>query len=298
MRLLLFGGWGQLGSDLTDVASERHQVLRPRRAEADVTDPSSVRRAAEASGADVVVDAAAFHQLERCEADPLEALRVNAVGAANVARAADEAGARFVLVSTDYVFDGGNREGYGEDDQHGPVNAYGVSKSAAERLARLACADTLIVRGSGMFGHAGSSGKGGNFVETMLRKAAAGERISVVDDLEFSPTATRDMAERLVALLEVGAPAGAYHLANAGRCTWFGFAQAVFELAGLRPRLEPRASDDATVRRPPCSVLNDTRTASLGMPAAAPWREALARYLATRSTAGSGAGAGAREGAA
>jgi dTDP-4-dehydrorhamnose reductase len=133
-----------------------------------------------------------------------------------------------------------------------------------------------------MFGHAGSAGKGGNFVETMLSRARAGEPISVVDDLVFAPTATRDMAERMLWLLERGAAPGVYHLANAGSCSWYGFARKVFELAGVQAELSPRRSGGEGIRRPPCSVLLDTRTERLGLPRARPWEEALAWYLAHR----------------
>jgi len=186
-------------------------------------------------------------------------------------------------VSSDYVFDGTKEGGYVEDDPLGPVNVYGVSKAAGEWLVSAACPDSLIVRASGLFGHAGSSAKGGNFIETMLAKAARGEALSVVDDLRFSPTATRDMAERMIALLEAGAATGIYHVANAGSCTWYELARRTFELAGLAPSLSRRESDPEGVRRPRSSILLDTRTARVGLPPASPWQEALHRYLRERN---------------
>lgn len=284
MRLLVFGGWGQLGTDLAAVAAERgHHLVRPAHAEADVTDEGGVRAAVAGAGPDVVVDAAAFHKLERCEEEPLTAFAVNAIGALHVARAASAAGSRCVYVSSDYVFDGERAEGYEEDCRPAPVNVYGVSKAAGERLTALACPDSLVVRGSGLFGHAGSSGKGGNFVETMLAKASAGEPISVVDDQHFSPTSTRDMAERLLLVLEARAAPGVYHLANRGRSSWYGLAQRSFELAGVPADLSPRTTGADEVRRPAVSVLLDTRTGPLGLPVARPWEEALSRYLGERA---------------
>jgi dTDP-4-dehydrorhamnose reductase len=187
-----------------------------------------------------------------------------------------------LFVSTDYVFDGEDAEGYAEDAPVSPVNVYGVSKAAGERLVRLADHRGIVVRGSSLFGHAGSSGKGGNFVETVLARAAAGELISVVDDVVMSPTCSRDMAERILALLDAQAPPGIYHAANAGSCSWYQFARAAFELSGQQASLSPRASQDGTVRRPRCSVLLDTKSRALGLPPARPWREALDWYLATR----------------
>jgi len=282
VRLLVFGGWGQLGTELAMATEGRHELIRPTRDEADVTEPAEVEAAVRVAAPDVVVDTAAFHKVERCQVDPATAIAVNTVGAVNVARAAVGAGARAVFVSTDYVFDGEKGIGYAEDDPTSPVNLYGVSKAAGERGVSLVCPDSLVVRVSGLFGHAGSSGKAGNFVETVLAKAAAGETLSVVDDQRFAPTAAAEAAERLLDLLDRRAPSGAYHLANRGSCSWFELAEAVLELSGLRAELTPRRTGDREVPRPRTSILADTRTGRLGLAPARPWQEAVARYLRSR----------------
>jgi dTDP-4-dehydrorhamnose reductase len=283
VRLLVFGGWGQLGTELARAAEGSHELIRPARAEADVTDPAAVAAAVRDAAPDVVVNAAAFHRVEACESDPATALTVNAIGAVHVARAAASAGARAVYVSSDYVFDGLKGIGYAEDDPPAPVNLYGVSKAAGERGVRLACPDSLVVRISGLFGHAGSSGKGGNFIETVLARASAGEPLRVVDDQRLSPTSAEEAAARLLRVLEAAAPAGTYHLANQGSCSWFELAGAVLELAGLEAPLERRSTGPEEVRRPPCSILADTRTGRLGLDPARPWREAVATYLSGRA---------------
>jgi dTDP-4-dehydrorhamnose reductase len=282
VRLLVFGGWGQLGAELARAAEGRHELIRPRHDEADVTDAAAVEAAVRAASPHAVIDAAAFHQVDRCQEDPATAMAVNAVGAVNTARAAAGVGARAVFVSTDYVFDGEKGIGYAEDDPTSPVNLYGVSKAAGERGVRLVCPDSLVVRVSGLFGHAGSSGKGGNFVETILSKARAGESLSVVDDQRLSPTAAADASERLVELLDRQAPAGVYHLVNQGSCSWFELAAAVLELSGLEAELAPRATASGGVPRPRCSILADTRTRRLGLAAARPWKQALGWYLEAR----------------
>jgi dTDP-4-dehydrorhamnose reductase len=282
MRLLLFGGWGQLGVDFAAVADGRHDLVRPRHSEVDICDGGAVDRVVREHRPDVVLNAAAFHKVEACEEQPQRALAVNTVGALQVARAAGASRARCVFVSTDYVFDGEHPAGYREDHPPAPLNVYGVSKAAGERMVRIACQDSLVVRGSGLFGHAGSSGKGGNFIETMLSKARAGERISVVDDQAFAPTSTRDMAERILQLLEFGARPGIYHLANAGSCSWYGFATKIFELAGIAAHIAPRSTGEPPVRRPRWSVLLDTRSVEVGLPPARPWEDALRWYLDTR----------------
>jgi dTDP-4-dehydrorhamnose reductase len=241
---------------------------------------------------DVVVNLAAFHKVERCEEEPGAALSVNAVGAWTVARAARSARARCVFVSSDYVFGGDEPKGYEEDDPVGPVNAYGVSKAAGERLVSLACPDSLVVRASGLFGHAGSSGKGGNFVETILAKAAAGEPLAVVDDQVTAPTAAYDVAERLLLLLEREAPPGTYHAASTGRCSWFEFARAILDLAGSRADLTARSSEGDPVRRPRWSVLVDTQSSRLGLAPMRPWRDALAWYLSRRPARPASVGGG------
>jgi dTDP-4-dehydrorhamnose reductase len=286
VRILLIGGSGQLGSDLRARAAGRHELASPPHAQVDVTDVPSVEGAIRSFAPHAVVDAAAFHKVELCEADPTRAFAINAVGASTVARVAREHGARCVFVSTDYVFDGESPEGYVEGATARPLNVYGVSKLAGELAVRNACPDALVVRGSGLFGHAGSSGKGGNFVETMLGKAAAGEAISVVDDQVFAPSATHDMAERILLLLEHRVPPGTYHAANAGSCSWYGFARSIFETAGVEADLSPRPAGEQSVRRPRFSVLLDTRSATLGLSPPRPWQDALAWYLVRRGDRG------------
>jgi dTDP-4-dehydrorhamnose reductase len=282
VRILLVGGSGQLGSDLRAVAAGSHELAAPPSSHLDVTDAGGIQERIGGERPDVVVNVAAFHKVELCEADPARAFQVNAVGAMNVARAARDAGARCVFVSTDYVFDGENPHGYVEDAPTAPLNVYGISKVAGEHAVRVTCPDSLVVRGSGLFGHAGSSGKGGNFVETMLSKAKAGEEISVVDDQTFSPSSTRDMAERILLLVERRVPPGTYHAANTGSCSWYGFAREIFRAAGLEPRLSPRPAGVQTVRRPRSSILLDTRSAALGLPPNRQWTEAVSWYLQNR----------------
>lgn len=294
MKLLVLGGWGQLGTDLATVAEGRHEVIRPVHGELDVTDHDGLVAAAAEHGPDAVLDLAAFHKVEVCEQDPETTFRVNAIGAWNAAVAARAAGARCVFVSSDYVFDGEQAGGYAEDDPVGPLNVYGISKVAGEQLVLRTGPDGLVVRGSGLFGHAGSSGKGGNFIETMLSKAAAGEAISVVDDQVFAPTSTRDMAERIVLLLEREAPAGIYHAANAGSCSWYEFARTAFELSGIEADLSPRPAGEQSVRRPRSSILLDTKSAGLGLPPNRPWRDALAWYVENRTALREQASAGTR----
>lgn len=282
MRLLVFGGWGQLGSDLALVAAGRHELVRPRHADLDITDAAAVRVLTEDVRPDAVIDAAAFHKVELCELDPERSFAVNAVAPLHLARAARDVGARTVFISTDYVFDGTRTEGFREDDPVGPLNVYGLSKAAGEAAVRQADPGALVVRGSGLFGHAGSAGKGGNFVDNMIARARAGEALSIVDDQHLAPTATHDMAERILLLLEANAPPGRYHAANAGSTTWHGLATRAIELAGVSASVLPRPTGESPVRRPASSVLLDTKSATLGLPPNRSWEDALRWYLEAR----------------
>jgi dTDP-4-dehydrorhamnose reductase len=158
---------------------------------------------------------------------------------------------------------------------------YGRSKLAGERRVRDASTGHVVVRSSGLYGVAGSAGKGGNFVETMLRLAKRGGPLRVVNDQVLGPTYTRDLAEAIARLLAANPPGGIYHLTNAGACSWFQFASRIFALCGLTPDLAPTTSAAyaAPAPRPPYSVLANTRAAGLGLPPLRPWAEALEDYL-------------------
>jgi dTDP-4-dehydrorhamnose reductase len=283
VRVLVFGGWGQLGSDLVAVAHGRHEVIRPRHDAVDVERMNDVTAILEEVRPAAVVNAAAFHKLELCESDPVRSYSTNERGAKNVARAAAALGARCVYISTDYVFDGEKGAPYTEDDPVSPVSVYGRSKAAGERAVLGSGPAAAVVRTSALFGHAGSSGKGGNFVETMLAKGIGAESISVVDDQISSPTATRDLAARLLLLLEEDVPGGVYHVTNAGYCSWYELAREALRLARIDADLTPvKTNPNAEVRRPPFSAMLDTRGTALGFAPLRDWQDALAWYVAER----------------
>jgi len=282
-RVLLLGAGGQLGTDLRRVLPAAALVPLTR-AHLDVTDPVAVDRALDAHAPTWVVNTTAFHRvddIERDEPSARLAFAVNATAVGELARATARRGMRLLSLSTDYVFGGGPPGPYGEDAPPAPLNVYGESKLAGERLLHAASPDHVVVRSSGLYGVAGSSGKGGNFVETMLRLARAGKEIAVVDDQVLAPTYTADLAEGIARLLAVSPPGGVYHLTNAGACSWLEFARRIFALCGVAPTLEPTTSAafGAPARRPPQSVLANTRATALGLPPLRPWSDALAAYL-------------------
>jgi dTDP-4-dehydrorhamnose reductase len=283
-RILLTGAGGQLGSDLVKVLPAA-SLIPLKRADLDVTDPSAVARALDTHAPEWVINTAAFHRVDDIEKDERGeaqlALTVNAVAARGLAIACERRGARLLHLSTDYVFGGGPPGPYTEDAPTAPVNVYGVSKLAGELLIRQASPRHVVVRSAGLYGVAGSAGKGGNFVETMLRLDGEGKPVRVVNDQVLTPTYTRDLAEGIAALLVTGPPGGIYHLTNEGACSWYEFAAHIFALCGRTARLEPTTSAEyrAPARRPPNSVLRNTRAAALGVPLLPPWRQALEAYL-------------------
>jgi dTDP-4-dehydrorhamnose reductase len=275
-RYLITGAAGMLGRDLQSSLASRN-VTALSRADLDVADLDAVRAAV--AGHDVVINAAAYTKVDDAETHETDALAVNGTGAGNLAIAAAEQGSRLVQYSTDYVFDGSAIEPYAEDTPHNPVSAYGRTKALGERLAIEANPQgTFIVRTAWLYGQHGP-----NFASTMLRLASDRETVSVVNDQIGQPTWTADLAAQTVALLDSEAPAGIYHGTNAGSASWFDFARAVFENAGLDPERVLPTDSASFVRpapRPGYSVLGHEAWATAGLPAMRDWRAALGAAFA------------------
>lgn len=270
-RYLVTGAAGMLGHDLVHVLAGR-EVTALGRGELDITDAAAVSEAV--AGHDVVFNAAAYTDVDGAEADESRAFAVNAHGVENLARSAARHGAKLVTLSTDYVFDGLSTTPYAEDQPRDPINAYGRSKAAGEELALAAHPDgAYVVRTAWLYGSGGP-----NFAATMLRLAGRNATVSVVDDQLGQPTWTADLAVQLLALADSHAPAGIYHGTNSGETSWFGFARAIFEEAGLDPeRVVPTdsASFLRPAARPAYSVLGHDAWAAVGLRPMRPWRDAL-----------------------
>lgn len=281
VRILLTGAGGQLATDLEKVLNEQnHDVVALSHAALDVCKPLQVQDALAASRATIVVNTAAFHRVDDCETEVERAFAVNALGVINLATACKAHGAALLHMSTDYVFDGQKETPYSEEDPPRPINAYGISKLAGELIIRYSVERFYIVRSSGLYGVAGASGKGGNFVNTMLRLAREGKPIRVVGDQRLSPTFTIDLARKIVWLIDTD-DYGIWHITSAGNCTWYEFAAEIFEQTSLQPMLLPMTSSEfgAKARRPAYSVLGNKRLRKSGANDMRPWREALAAYL-------------------
>ncbi|RJO63448.1 MAG: dTDP-4-dehydrorhamnose reductase [Myxococcales bacterium] len=287
--LLIVGANGQLGRDLLAAAARRGLEAAGRDLpELDVSDPQALRQAMEDLRPWAVVNCAAFHEVDRCESELDAAFRVNALGALQAARAAKAAGAKFVHLSTDYVFDGiDRRTPYFETDEPAPRSVYAKSKRAGELLALSAYSAAVVVRSCGLYGVHPPAGKPYNFPQIMLKLAREEKPIRVVDDQICTPTWTQPLAETILNVLD-SPLAGIVHATAQGQCSWCEFAQAIFALAGVEADVKPISSADygAAAPRPAYSVLENARLKAAGLDALAPWRTMLAAYLAECRAAG------------
>jgi len=281
-RILIVGASGQLGTDLMD-AFEDVQPIGLGHAEIAIENPQSVAAALDRYRPALVLNTAAFHNVQICEQQPRAALLVNALGVGALARASAQRACAVATFSTDYVFDGQKGAPYTEDDEPRPINAYGLSKLAGELLVQAATPRHFIFRTSGLFGRIGSTSKGYTFVDRVLRSAAAGEPISVVNDMTFSPSYTRDVASAVRQIVE-RADFGLYHVTNSGSCTWYDFAREALAQAGLDAPVTAISTAQwaALVRRPPNSALTNERMRRAGLPELPDWRSAVARYVRER----------------
>jgi len=285
MKILLTGANGQLGTDLLKICRAAGDAVVPVDIEQlNICVDEQVSQALAEHKPDVVINTAAYHRVEECEKNSALAFEVNATAVMKLAQACDKSGAILVHFSTDYVFGGYPRTTpFEETDRPAPVSVYGMSKLAGEHLLSSYTDRYFILRVCGLYGTAGSMGKGGNFVETMLKKAAAGDAIRVVDDQILTPTYTVDLARAIRALLPTER-FGLYHLTSEGECSWYDFTRHIFKSAGIQANLQPCKTHDffSPVKRPAYSVLSKAKYRSLGLSIPS-WQDALPRYLQERA---------------
>ena len=276
-RVLITGGGGQLASDLgAQLAPRGVEVRAPARAELDITDDVAVQAAFEALRPTIVLNCAAFHNVEVCEREEDRAFEVNARAVKRLAARSADAGARLVHLSTNYVFDGTASEPYDERALPNPRSIYAISKLAGEHAALSYVPGALVVRTAGLYGLHGSASKGGNFVTRMIARAREQGSLSVVADQRLTPTFTADLADGILAAVDAGVT-GTLHVTNAGATSWHGFTEAIMELAGVPV---PVAAT-TTVRAPGAAdrPLNGVLTSVGASAPLRPWRDALADYL-------------------
>ncbi len=277
MRVLVTGGNGLLGTAVSKCFSLLgHRVLPLGSADTDITNLADSRISITGFKPDLVVHTAAMTDVDGCERDKDTAFRVNAIGAWNVAASCEEAGAKLVFISTDFVFDGEKKSPYTEFDVPRPINIYGSSKLTAERLVREACPRTYIIRTSWLFGPMGKS-----FPKTILRKVAEGADITVVSDQIGAPTYVDDLALSIADIVQVPM-FGTYHICNSGQCSWYEFAEAIVQASGRKDvSIVPISSEDwkSPTIRPAYSVLRPYVRELQGKPPLRSWKHALKEFM-------------------
>lgn len=287
MSTLVLGSQGQLGRDLCPRLAG--PVVALTREHFDLARPDSFADLLTQHTPGVVVNCAAYNLVDKAESHAEAAFAVNAHAPGAIARACAAAGVRLVHVSTDYVFglDEGRTTPYEPADAPGPVSQYGLSKLAGEYAVRMASPGHLVVRTCGLFGVWGSGGKGGNFVETMLRVAGQGKPLRVVADQHCTPSYTADVAEAIARLIAAEA-SGLVHVTNAGATTWHDFASEIFRQAGVTADLSPIPTSGYPLpaRRPGYSVLSNRSLERWGVPAPRAWEAGVGAYLAERARRG------------
>ncbi|MCW5701027.1 MAG: dTDP-4-dehydrorhamnose reductase [Bradyrhizobium sp.] len=287
MRTVLLGPNGQLGTDIRAGNAARAKpldILCIDRAKLDLSDIDAAITALRSIDFDCLINCSSYHKTDDVERNAQLAFAINAHLPQALARLCAEKGARLVHISTDYVFGGqAKRAPLTEADGKAPINVYGASKGMGEDLVLRTSADAVILRVASLFGVAGASGKGGNFVETMIRFGREKGHLRVVADQMMSPTSTVDIAAALFGLLDQQAPRGVWHVVNSGSATWHEFAAEIIKRTKIAAQVEAISSAEfpTPAARPPYSVLDNAKLgAAIGK--MRPWQDALDSYLAAK----------------
>jgi len=283
-RVAVFGSKGQLGVELVRELTEHgYEVIAFDRSRVDLVDGGHVERSLAEADPAVVINAAAYNQVDVAEKEPQAAYLSNGLAVRNLALACRQVDARLVHFSTDYVFDGSAGRPYTEDDPPHPLGAYAVSKLAGELYAQAYLDRPLIIRTSGVFGPGGLRTARSNFIELMLRLAANRQPIRVVEDHVASPTYAPALAARAVDLVERGLN-GIFHIGGGTPVSWFEFARLIFRVAALDPEL--RATNEreyrTAARRPKYSALSNAKMERCGLQPMPPLEQAVKTYMAER----------------
>lgn len=279
-KTVIIGSNGQLGTDLLECFTTN--VVAVTHADLEITNANDVIALMRELRPSVVVNTAAFHNTPRCEAQPVKAYEVNAVGALNLAKACELVDATLVHLSTDYVFDGVKNSPYVETDRVNPLSVYGLSKAAGEVAVAAYCPKHYVVRTCGLYGRVPSRAKGENFITKIRRLAQDRGEVAVVNDEFVTPTWTFSLARQIRRLCDDDSVRyGIVHGSNGGQCSWFEFTQEIFRLTGTTAGLKPVSATTSTmdIRRPRYSVLDNRVLKDAGADIMESWQDALAGYI-------------------
>ncbi|NQT23983.1 dTDP-4-dehydrorhamnose reductase [candidate division KSB1 bacterium] len=279
-KIAIIGADGQLGTDLAEVFSEKHEVASLTIQDIRIENFDQVQEVLSGLEPDVILNTAAYHRVPDCESNQALAFQVNAIGAQNVAKVAQDLGAVNVYYSTDYVFDGAKGTPHVETDAPNPQSVYAISKLAGEYFTRHYCDKHFVVRVSGIYGKVPSLIKGNNFVTSMLKLANEKPEVRVVDDEILTPTPTLEIAKNTLLLIETD-HYGVVHMTSEGACSWYEFASVIWSTLDLKTPLHRAKVSDfpPTVKRPSYSVLENDNLKKLGINCMSTWKEGLIHFL-------------------
>lgn len=283
MKVIVIGADGQLGKDICAALEQNNDTVVPLTIEnIEISDPVSVEQAITANApCDAVINTAAFHNVPKCEENPVKAFKVNGLGALYLSRICNHHDIPLMHVSTDYVFDGVKQAPYFEEDTPLPLNVYANTKLAGEHFVASTAKKYFILRVSGIYGTNPCLAKGYNFVDLMLKLSKEREEVRVVDDEILTPTFTEDIAAQAVHMLHHNAANGIYHVTNEGSCSWYEFAREIFDITNTKTTLNKAAPGEfaITVNRPSYSVLENKHLKDQGLNIMPHWKDAIKRYL-------------------
>ncbi|USK72898.1 dTDP-4-dehydrorhamnose reductase [Peribacillus frigoritolerans] len=274
LDIVITGANGQLGRELERRLGQYHTVVSLSKNDLDISEKEEVYKKITQLEPQIIIHAAAFTAVDQCETERKKAFEVNSLGTGYVSLAANMVGACVFYISSDYVFDGNKQSPYLEEDVPNPQSIYGMSKWIGEQLV-LSTNNGTVIRTSWLYGH-----EGNNFVKTMIELAKKNKEIRVVNDQVGSPTYVNDLAETISQLFDK--KNGIYHVSNAGSCSWYIFAKAIFEEAGFDPNLVKIITTEefgALAPRPHFSVLENKALLREKVQIPRPWNEALKEFI-------------------
>lgn len=277
MKILITGANGLLGHELSSILKD-HTLILLSHSQLDISDPESVNKQIDSSSPDIIINSAAYTQVDACETNYDLAFKSNAIGPKNLAIKCKQLGIPLIHISTDYVFEGNEKKNSPlvEDDKLGPKTVYGKTKLEGEKMVQKNCQKYFILRTAWLYG------EGKNFVKTMLSLSKKNKELKVVNDQIGSPTYAKDLAKAIKEIIEKKSDKyGIYHVTNKGEVSWYEFAKKIFEIKNIEIKVNPCTSEEfpRPAPRPHYSVLSNQKWIDAGFTPMRDYEEALNEYL-------------------
>ncbi len=281
MKIAVIGANGQLGSDICIALKNTDDIVEFIIDDIDISNKNSVEKAFNNSDVDMIINTAAFHNVEKCEDEPETAFKVNGIGSLNLAEISNKLDIPVLHISTDYVFDGEKMAPYIETDLPIPLNVYGNTKLSGEYFISTIAKKYYVLRVSGIYGVNPCMAKGYNFVDLMIKLSKERNEVRVVDDEYLTPTYTGEIANQIAKIVHSDLKYGLYHLTAEGSCSWYEFAKEIFRLTKSDVKLNKAEPGEFAIKinRPKYSVLENKGLKDQNLNIMSHWKEGLAEYI-------------------